>query len=566
MFLTKITPKPAIALFLLFAIFISFFGCTETVDTPTTDFESSFHTATESNIESSEFSDDTTSACTTELQETLAPEPILDIEHIALNYSNGNCVENTVYSVSDNGIRISVPYSVKESKLKDLAPVFSGDELSLICITDSDGNAVEKTDFGKEYAVKLKSKEIIFELPLIIVRDNKNLPIISLYTDSGEEIDSKFDYVHGYLTIDTEGSAEYAGHSRKKLPLNVRGRGNASWRMSPKKSYRIKLDNKESILGLDANRDWVLVPNYYDKSLIRNAVAHKMAEQMEHLYYNPTHIMIDLFINGKYMGVYSVSDKIEVSEEKVCIGNTTGVKDPGFFIEIGWDYDEKLYYGKDYFDTDLLYRLFVKEPEIEKRYSPEMNYIIDYIEKTENAIVNLDGYDNYIDVAAFVDWFIIAELTNNTEMAFYRSCYFYKPEGGKLIMGPVWDFDMAFGNHTGDVKNYDKWATAEATYHEIGINWASYLIKDKVFMNKVKARWEQKGEILLKTALDAIDEYSTQVSESQAENFKVWDIMDKRVGLGRVDPKKYNTYEKQVEYLREFVTKRASWIDSELQM
>ncbi len=501
---------------------------------------------------------------TTSVPETLAPEPTIEIEEIKLKHSNGSEIENTVFSVKDGIISVKVPYSLNENDLTELTPVFLCYGSSVISLTDADGNSVQTVDFGKSYSVILSGSRSEIRYSFTVERDGNNIPIISLYTDSGENIESKFDYVHGYLSIDTANSAEHYGQSRKMIPLNVRGRGNASWRMSPKRSYRIKLDDKESILGLDSNRDWVLVPNYYDKSLIRNAVAHSMADQMENLYYNPTHIMVDLFINGKYVGVYSISDKIEVSDKKINIGNTSGVSSPGFLIEIGWDYDEKLYYGKDYFDTDLLYRLFVKEPKIEKRYSDEMKYIMDYIEKTEKSILNLSEYENYIDVDSFVDWFIIAELTNNTEMAFYRSCYFYKPENGKLIMGPVWDFDMAFGNHTGDVKNYDKWATAEATYHEIGINWASYLIKDEAFMKKVKARWDEKGELLVKTALDSIDKYSAQVTDSAVENFKVWNILNKKVGLGRVDPKKYNTYELQIQYLKEFVTKRAEWIDSEL--
>ncbi len=489
---------------------------------------------------------------------------MLEITHIGLKYSDGTVLENTSFSSDGDVISVNVPFTYNENSFDNVIPFTDDENLQIASLSDTSGNVVETLDFNENYLIVFTDGEIQSTYSLTVGRLGKNLPIISLYTDSGKSIESKFDYVHGYLSVDTANSSEYYGYSRKSVPLNVRGRGNASWWQSDKKSYRIKLDSKEPLLGLEANKDWVLVPNYYDKTLIRNAVAHKMASVMEHLYYNPTHIMVDLFVNGEYRGVYSLSDKIEVASEKIVLGETTGVSEPGFLIEIGWDFEEKHYYGKDYFDTELLYRLFVKEPVIEKRYSTEINYIMDYISKTEKAVTALDSYEEYIDIDAFVDWFIIAELTNNTEMAFYRSCYFYKPQNGKLIMGPVWDFDMAFGNHKGDVKNYDKWATAEATYYEIGTNWASYLIKDEKFMEKVKARWSEKREELLTVALEAVDTYSEQVYESQIENFKRWKIMNKQVGLGRVDYKKYNTYELQVQYLKEFLTKRASWIDSEL--
>jgi hypothetical protein len=142
----------------------------------------------------------------------------------------------------------------------------------------------------------------------------------------------------------------------------------------------------------------------------------------------------------------------------------------------------------------------------------------------------------------------------------------YKPENGKLIMGPVWDFDMAFGNHRGDIWNYDGWATAEATYDYVNDTWATYLIKDPEFMALVKQRWAEKRDVLLKTAFDAIDEYSAKVSLSQQENFKVWDILHKQIGEGKVDYSRYNTYELQVQYIKEFLTARALWIDNELSL
>jgi hypothetical protein len=133
-------------------------------------------------------------------------------------------------------------------------------------------------------------------------------------------------------------------------------------------------------------------------------------------------------------------------------------------------------------------------------------------------------------------------------------------------MGPVWDFDMAFGNHRGDIWNYDGWATAEATYDFVNDTWATYLIKDEAFMERVKARWIEKRDVLMETAFEAIDDYSGKVYKSQIENFKIWNIMHKQTGEGNVDYSKYNTYELQVQYIKEFLTARATWIDNELSL
>ena len=257
-------------------------------------------------------------------------------------------------------------------------------------------------------------------------------------------------------------------------------------------------------------------------------------------------------------------DKIEEAKSKVDIYNGSNPEEPGFMIEIGWDYSQPYVRDRDYFDTDVIIRLFVKEPDIPAANSPEILYIKDYIRKTEQAILAGEGYEEYLDVDSMVDWFIIAELTNNTEMGFYRSCYMYKPEGGKLIMGPVWDFDMAFGNHSGDIPGYDGWATAEATYWLVNDTWATYLIKDAKFMEKVKARWLEMRQTLLDTAFATIDRQYAIVKASADVNFEVWDILHEQIGEGTVDYTVYDTYEKQVQYVREFITKRAAWIDRRL--
>ena len=464
--------------------------------------------------------------------------------------------------------------SVKVSTQGDLIvaqyPMLDGDQAVASLELSIGGENIAAAEYRKngfipwtDYPVTVTDANgITREYTLIFRPEAYNIPVVAVYTDA--PIESRTEYVAGTLFINGGSAPGHSGQDLDGVSMKIRGRGNASWSMTDKKSYRIKLDKKASVLGLRANRDWVLVSTYFDKSLIRNIVAHNMAARMEHLYYTPAHVLIDLFINGKYAGVYTIADKIEEADHKISIYNGTNPDEPGFMIEIGWDYSQPYVRDRDYFDTDVLIRLFVKEPVIPAANSPEILYIKDYIRKTEQAILAGEGYEEYLDVDSMVDWFIIAELTNNTEMAFYRSCYMYKPEGGKLIMGPVWDFDMAFGNHSGDIPGYDGWATAEADYWLVNDTWTTYLIKDSRFMEKVKARWLEKKDVLLAAAFETIDTQYALAAPSAEINFKVWDNLTKQVGEGTVDYTVYNTYEKQVLYVREFVIKRAAWIDKRL--
>lgn len=486
---------------------------------------------------------------------TATPEP--SFSATVVPKLGGAAAGNVKLELSGTLIEAKYPYDTNESSLSSLTLSIGGENI---------GSAEFKADGfvpWEIYPVKITDTAgLSQEYSFRIVPDGKNIPVLSIYTDG--PVENRIDYVNGKIYVNGDNTEAFAGKNIDGATLRIRGRGNASWDRTDKKSYRIKLDEKASVLGLKKDRDWVLVSNYYDKTLLRNVVAHSMAQQMDHLYYTPTHILVDFFLNGKYMGVYAIADKIEESNSKVDVYNGTNPEEPGFMIEIGWDYSQPYVRDRDYFDTELLIRLFVKEPEITAQNTPELLYIKDYLKKTEDAILAGEGYEEYIDVDNMVDWFIITELTNNTEMAFYRSCYLYKPEGGRITMGPVWDFDMAFGNHEGDISNYDGWASAEATYSYVNDTWTTYLIKDPKFMDKVRARWLEVRDRLLETAKNTIDTQYALVKESADLNFKLWNIIDQKVGLGRVDHKKYNTYELQIEFLREFIIKRAAWIDKRL--
>lgn len=384
-------------------------------------------------------------------------------------------------------------------------------------------------------------------------RLNYDVPIVRINTENSQPILDKENYVPARMTI---GKQEYA--------LGIRGRGNASWTQFPKKGYRLKLDQGASLFGMEKNRDWVLVSNYPDKSLIRNCVAHTVAASLSGIDYTPTHVPINLYLNGKYLGVYTFADKIENGRGRLSLGNTEGGEDIGFLIEIGWDFDGENVYNRDYFDTAFVLRLYVKEPKIERANTPEFLFAKRYVLEMEDAVVSNDGWEEYIDVDSWVDWFLVNELTFNTESSFYRSCYLYREEGGKLKLGPVWDFDMAFGNHQGDLPGYDGFCTTESTYKYITENWMDYLLRYDAFTARVKARWNEVKNDLKQTALSAVEEYSRLLLECQEQNFLVWDILDKQVGVGAVSPSRYPTYESQVEYVENFITERWQYLDERI--
>ena len=315
----------------------------------------------------------------------------------------------------------------------------------------------------------------------------------------------------------------------------------------------------------------MLTSNYADKSLIRNCVAHDIAAALDGLDYTSTHFLVNLYLNGEYLGVYTFADKIEEGNGRLDFTaqagdepNSFGGLDIGFLCEIGWDFDGENVYNKDYFDAEKVVRIYVKEPESDRANTPEFTYAKQYILAAERALAAGTGWQDLIDLDSWVDWFIVTELTFNTESAFYRSCYLWKRAGGKLMLGPVWDFDMAFGNHYGDIRGYDGWCTTESTYSYISENWMNDLIKTPEFSTALKARWNEVKHDLRTTALGAIDRYEAQLAGSAEQNFARWNIMPYQIGAGSVNAAVYNTHEKQVQYLRDFIAQRWDYMDARI--
>ena len=129
-------------------------------------------------------------------------------------------------------------------------------------------------------------------------------------------------------------------------------------------------------------------------------------------------------------------------------------------------------------------------------------------------------------------------------------------------MGPIWDFDLAFGSY----RRYttDNWATVGSEGGYVGITWMNYLKKDKAFMDRFRARWNEIKEPLLEKALSAVDGMSLLVAPSADMNFEVWDILGKSVTSQPASHNKYDTYEKMIGRLRSFIENRYKWFDSQL--
>lgn len=399
---------------------------------------------------------------------------------------------------------------------------------------------------------------------LIVDRKVYQLPIVNINLADGVAVDAIDRDLTTSMTFSLDCTGAEGYESIGAVSGTIRGRGNSTW-LWDKKPYKIKLDKKESLLGLDDNRDWILLANYADKSLIRNTLAYELGRVLDHITWSPHSYPVDLFVNGEYRGVYSLGEHMEVANGRVDIEEGSTDPDTDYLLEIGGMNLTGDVNGVHYFHTNgrLVRFATFKSPDFEEITEAQKAFITDYFQKAEDAIKKGEGYEEYIDVDSFVDWIILHELSYNLDSCFRRSCFLTKEKGGKIRMGPIWDFDLAFGNFSRDNKNYDNWATIGSSVEDayVQYNWCTYLLRDKEFCQRLEERWKEVREELLMVANDTIDSYGALLDGSQQENFKVWNIWNLRAGYQAKWCATANTYEKQLQYLKDFLSKRAKWMD-----
>ena len=378
------------------------------------------------------------------------------------------------------------------------------------------------------------------------------LPILYVNT-SGVAIDSKEDYVEGVSSI--VGGTNYP--SFQDLEMKIKGRGNSTWWQGGiwgKKPYQIKFGDKTEVLNMPKDKKWVLLAELSDKSLIRNKIAREIAN-ISRFDYVPQAEYSEVFINEQHVGTYLIGQKVEESKNRVNIGDT------GYLIEIDTDANGRIETDDVYFRSSQWSSRYedgvfnIKEPSLEYD-SEEFNLIKDHVNDFEEALFGNNfkdpdlGYRSFIDLPSFIDWFLVNEISKNQDARSYSSIYFNYIPGEKIKMGPVWDFDLAFGN-----VDYSNAENPEGFWIKENL-WFKRMFEDPYFSDLVNTRFNYY-ENNLSSILSKVDEFENYLSKSQKKNFEIWDILSKDVWP---IPVKYDTHSEYVEYLKNWIDTRMLWL------
>ncbi len=424
---------------------------------------------------------------------------------------------------------------------------------------------------------------------------SSNLPIFVINTNGQIIIDDQKITVNLGVIYNGEGVrnniTDPFNHYNGKIGIEIRG---SSTQMFPKKQYGVETrdangnDLDVSLLGFPAESDWIFYAPYTDKSLMRNFLAYSLARTMGR--YATRCKYFELVINNDYKGIYILFEKIKRDKNRVNIKKIepTDISGDaltgGYIIKIdkwtgegndGW-YSNFLPYLNAWQRISYQYHIPKPEDIVSQQKAYIQNYMFNFESKMYATNFNNpdSGYSKMIDIPSFVDMFLINEMSKNVD-GYRLSTYMYKDRNSvssKLVMGPIWDYNLAFGNadyYQGAVLTgwmLDYLNTDQGFLSSDGAVvpfWWRKIEYDTNFQNQVKTRWESiktKG-IDFNWFNSKIDSLVVYLNESQQRNFQRWPVLGVYVW-----PNAYigQTFTDEIFYLKSWIRDRLNWVNDNL--
>lgn len=416
-------------------------------------------------------------------------------------------------------------------------------------------------------------------LPIVVI-DTDNIPIpdepkimanmgiINNGPGQVNHLTDSFNVYNGYIGIEKRGSSS-AGFPQQSYGLETRLADSSNLNVS--------------IFGWPADNDYILYAPYNDKSLMRNVLTYHLGNQTGR--WAPRTQFCELVLNGNYMGIYVLMERIKTNPGRVAINQLNYIDTldnqltGGYIIkidktsgggEIAWT---SPYTSQAPGTNQIQFQLH--DPNIDTIHPLQKAYIQDYITDWEIALKissfthPIYGYKAYIDVPSFIDYFLLTELSKNVD-GYRISSFLHKQrlsEGGKIVAGPLWDYNIAWGN-----SNYCEGQLT--TGWEINYNsicggtwqnpfWWNRLLEDPLYANEVQCRWVELRDSTLSDSaiLNYIDSVAAALIIPSQRHFLKWPILGTYVW-----PNNFigQTYQEEINYLKTWIQNRAAWMDANM--
>ena len=401
---------------------------------------------------------------------------------------------------------------------------------------------------------------------------DSNLPIIIINTENGAEIPDEPKILGTMKIIQRpDGARNFLTDANNDDFLNYSGtigietRGSSSQAL-PKKPYGIDTleddgieDKGVKLLGMPKEDDWILNSFAFDDSMMRDYISYEMTRQMGQ--YTANLKYCEVVLNGEYIGLYALSEKIKRDGDRVNIAKLSD--DENSFPEVSGGYlmqtdrpdaeDPEAWYsnGAGYIH---------EKPNSDDITTIQSSYIEGVFRSLDNKANNSNitsGYPSIIDIPSFVDYILMAEIASNVD-AYALSTYYHKDRGGKLRAGPVWDYNLTYGNDLLDFfgTNYDRSHTYvwQFNYSNTGSYFWGDLFNNSTFKCYLAKRFDEltkEGQPLnFNHISNLIDSTTELISESVVRENEKWDTIDDFAG--------------EIANMKVWVQERIAWMRNNL--
>ena len=361
-----------------------------------------------------------------------------------------------------------------------------------------------------------------------------------------------------------------------RIGLKTRGSSSGGW---AKHHFAIEArddngqDKDIAPLGMPKDSDWILISAFdFDLALMRNPLVYEISNAAGRYAVRTEFVEVFFNTNGgalsyaDHFGVYALAEKITISPDRVDIDqldpgdNVAPDVTGGYLVKI-----DRLDPGDSGFGVAgganvlALGTVAYVDPKEREATSAQKIYISGYFNQAKTALDGPNfadpqlGYAQYLDVESWIDHSWINVLTKNVD-AFRLSSYLYKPRNGKIVAGPVWDFDRSMESTDGRDDDPMSWQTTEDDFFKWG--WYGRLFQDPNFAQRNVDRWYELRQTAFKTSYitGLISSYQAQLAEAAVRNFQTWTSPAPRGG-----------WQNEVSILRSWLTSRLNWIDAQFQ-
>lgn len=483
-------------------------------------------------------------------------------------------VRKREYTDSPLGIDVCILITGYSSSFQKPTVVFEEDDVINSGGTSGGGSGGESgsTDDPTSLSYKIKNKLQLTDVPTLYltipdVTDLDKDLVKNRQTGEALYHKASIDVVDKNNTLEE--------FSDDKLDIKVRGNSTAD---PSKRAYRLKFgkDEKDKVTGElikthkhdlmgggYAKRNWALLANCFDHSLIRNALTCELGKIIG-MPFNPGYCFVDLVINGDYRGTYQVTDHPEVGRHRIDIdedkdwyiefqGRSDMLDEPYLNIKDLPMFSIKNPDYTDAADADKLAALKVKMEDWVKQWKSGFSY--------DASITQSDtkGWRAYNDEDQLLKWFLETEITADYDG--YMTIKAYRATDGKLFWGPVWDKDLAWDNY-GDYTKTLGAALENASsirYYVYNPGSGTAILSDPRFVKRVYETYNKLVEDgLEQKLLDIVDQLHLRVNQTQQLNFEKWGITNANGGLQKFH--EWTDYAQYPEQLKTFITARLAFL------